>query len=44
MRLISLIDPDNLPSKRVAEAIGSRYERTIDFHGETTEVWSQERG
>ena len=29
MRLISIINPDNEPSKRVAGKIGARYERDI---------------
>lgn len=29
-RLISLVDPDNLPSQRVAERVGMRLERRVD--------------
>jgi RimJ/RimL family protein N-acetyltransferase len=33
-RIVSLIRPDNLPSRRVAEKNGLRYERDVVFHGE----------
>jgi RimJ/RimL family protein N-acetyltransferase len=33
LRLISLILPANEPSARVAEAVGARLEREIDFRG-----------
>jgi RimJ/RimL family protein N-acetyltransferase len=33
LRLISLILPANEPSVRVAEAVGARFEREIDFRG-----------
>jgi RimJ/RimL family protein N-acetyltransferase len=32
-RLVSLIRPDNLPSRRVAERNGLRHERDLMFHG-----------
>lgn len=41
--LISLIAPENEPSKHVARAIGERYERTIEILGLTAEVWKVER-
>jgi RimJ/RimL family protein N-acetyltransferase len=30
LRLIAIINPENVPSQRVAEKIGLRYERTVD--------------
>jgi RimJ/RimL family protein N-acetyltransferase len=38
-RLISLILPDNVSSKAVAQRIGGKYERTIPFRDETAEVY-----
>jgi len=32
-RVISLIRPENLPSRRVAEKIGMIIEREVDWHG-----------
>jgi ribosomal-protein-alanine N-acetyltransferase len=32
-RVISLIRPENLPSRRVAEKIGMAIEREVDWHG-----------
>lgn len=32
-RVISLVRPENLPSRRVAEKIGMIVEREVDWHG-----------
>jgi RimJ/RimL family protein N-acetyltransferase len=42
-RLISLISHENLPSIRVAERIGERYERDIEIHGKPGRLYSIER-
>jgi RimJ/RimL family protein N-acetyltransferase len=42
-RLISLIHPDNLPSIRVAEKLGERYERDVEVRGNATRLYSLER-
>jgi RimJ/RimL family protein N-acetyltransferase len=42
-RLISLIQPENLPSIRVAEKLGERYEREVEVRGNPTSVYSLER-
>ena len=42
-RLISLIQPANLPSVRVAERLGERYERDVQVHGNPTRLYSLER-
>jgi [ribosomal protein S5]-alanine N-acetyltransferase len=42
-RLISLIHPENVPSRRVAEKIGMTLERQITFRGFPTYVFSQTR-
>ena len=41
-RLISLIRPENLPSQRVAEKNGMRYEKDTLFHGLTHRVYAVE--
>jgi RimJ/RimL family protein N-acetyltransferase len=41
-RLISLIQPDNVPSVRVAEKIGETLEREIVVHGRPTLLYSME--
>jgi ribosomal-protein-alanine N-acetyltransferase len=33
-RLVSLIDPRNLRSLKIAEKLGSRFERVVTFHGQ----------
>jgi ribosomal-protein-alanine N-acetyltransferase len=42
-RVISLIHPDNIPSRRVAEKIGMTVERQITFRGFPTNVFSLSR-
>jgi RimJ/RimL family protein N-acetyltransferase len=42
-RLISLIHPDNARSIRVAERIGSRYARDVDFKGQRVKLFQIER-
>jgi RimJ/RimL family protein N-acetyltransferase len=42
-RLISLIHPDNLPSIRLAERAGERYERDVEVRGHPTRLYSLER-
>jgi RimJ/RimL family protein N-acetyltransferase len=42
-RLISLIQPRNLPSIRVAEKLGERYERDVEVRGKATRLYSLER-
>lgn len=32
-RLVSLIDPANVPSKRVAERVGMEFEKQVNWHG-----------
>jgi ribosomal-protein-alanine N-acetyltransferase len=39
-RLISIIDPDNIASIRVAEKNGMRYEKEIDFHGHRCSLYA----
>jgi [ribosomal protein S5]-alanine N-acetyltransferase len=39
-RLISLIDPQNLPSARVATKLGMIYERTVQWQGAPTNVYA----
>jgi len=41
--VISLIDPLNEASKRVARAVGERHEGQVEVHGETVEVWRIDR-
>lgn len=44
-RIIATIDPHNLPSRRVAEKLGMKYERTApDEHGLPTAFYALERG
>jgi RimJ/RimL family protein N-acetyltransferase len=43
MRLISLIQHENLRSIRVAEKLGERYERDVDVRGKPTRLYSVER-
>jgi len=44
-RLISLIDPENVPSKGVARRIGMHHERDLTFEGRPTSLFSlQNRG
>lgn len=42
-RVISLIHPDNIPSRRVAEKIGLRPEKEITFRGFPTIVFAASR-
>lgn len=42
-RLISLVNPENLASIRVAERIGERHERDIEIHGKPGRLYSVER-
>lgn len=42
-RLISLIQPDNQPSIRVAEKLGEQYERDVEVRGNPTKLYSLER-
>ena len=39
-RLVSLINPENAPSRRVAERIGMRLDKEIEWHGRPTCVYS----
>lgn len=43
-RLISLIDPRNEPSRRVAERVGMRFERDVEKWGKTVCIYSLARG
>lgn len=38
--MVSLIDPANSPSKRVAERVGMKLEKEVDWHGKRTCVYS----
>ena len=42
-RVISLVHPDNIPSRRVAEKIGMTLEKQIKFRGFPTNVFSLSR-
>ena len=42
-RVISLVHPDNIPSRRVAEKIGMTVEKQITFRGFPTNVFSMSR-
>ena len=42
-RLISLIAPANAPSARVAERLGMRHERALEWHGGIVEMYAVER-
>jgi ribosomal-protein-alanine N-acetyltransferase len=42
-RLISLIQPGNERSVRVAEKLGERYDRDVEVHGIATRLYSLER-
>ena len=42
-RVISLVHPDNVPSRRVAEKIGMTVEKQITFRGFPTKVFSLSR-
>jgi RimJ/RimL family protein N-acetyltransferase len=42
-RVISLIRPENVPSRGVAEKIGMAIEKTIDYKGMTHHVYALER-
>jgi ribosomal-protein-alanine N-acetyltransferase len=42
-RVISLVHPDNIPSRRVAEKIGMMAEKQITFRGFPTNVFSLSR-
>jgi RimJ/RimL family protein N-acetyltransferase len=42
-RVISLVHPDNIPSRRVAEKIGMTVEKQIKFRGFPTNVFSLSR-
>ncbi|GAB5505337.1 MAG: GNAT family N-acetyltransferase [Rhizobiaceae bacterium] len=39
MKLVSYIDPDNTPSRRVAEKLGAVLEDTIELRGGPAQVW-----
>jgi RimJ/RimL family protein N-acetyltransferase len=39
LHLISLIHEDNEPSMRLAEAVGAKCERTMDFRGSTARIY-----
>ena len=39
LHLISLIHEDNMPSIRLAEAVGAKFERTMDFRGSTARIY-----
>lgn len=41
-RLVSLIGADNTPSRRVAERLGMRIERTVTMWGLTLDLWVKE--
>ena len=43
IRLISLIQHENLRSVRVAEKLGERYERDVEVRGKPTRLYSLER-
>ena len=43
-RVVSIIDPANRPSTRVAERIGERFERLIPWFGGEAALWGIERG
>jgi RimJ/RimL family protein N-acetyltransferase len=43
IRLISLIQHENLRSVRVAEKLGERYERDVEVRGKATRLYSLER-
>jgi RimJ/RimL family protein N-acetyltransferase len=42
-RIISLIQPENARSVRVAEKLGERYERDVEVRGKPTRLYSLER-
>ncbi|HLY85676.1 MAG TPA: GNAT family N-acetyltransferase [Gaiellaceae bacterium] len=42
-RLISLIEPENVRSIRVAERLGERYERDVEVRSKPTRLYSLER-
>ena len=42
-RVISLVRPENLPSRRVAEKIGMEIERDVDWHGYRHLVYAARR-
>jgi RimJ/RimL family protein N-acetyltransferase len=42
-RLVSLINPSNVPSRRVAEKIGMTLEKEFEWHGRPTYVYSVTR-
>jgi len=39
-RLIAIIDPDNVPSQRVAEKIGLAFEKTAVVHGKPEHIYA----
>lgn len=39
-RLISLINPDNARSLRVAQNLGERYQRDVKVNGAVTQLWA----
>ena len=39
-RLVAIIHPENVPSRRVAEKIGLRYEKTVSVFGGERELYS----
>ncbi|MEU9833412.1 GNAT family N-acetyltransferase [Streptosporangium sp. NPDC048047] len=41
-RLIAIINPDNVPSQRVAEKIGLALEREATYQGRTTRIYASE--
>jgi RimJ/RimL family protein N-acetyltransferase len=42
--VISLVRPENLPSARVAQKIGMRVDREVEYHGLAHVVWRADRG
>jgi ribosomal-protein-alanine N-acetyltransferase len=43
-RLVSIIDPKNVASLRVAEKVGMHYEKQIQFRDKVVALYSMERG
>jgi len=39
LSLISLIYPDNIPSIKLAEAVGAKFEKEIAFRGQTAQIF-----
>lgn len=43
-RLVSIVDPQNHPSIRVAEKLGMRFEKESEFHGAPLDIYGINRG